>query len=272
MVQADLTDLASLPPAFAGASAIFLNTDFWVSFYPAKAALEVEGKDITPASQIAFDFETMCGKNAAVAAAGVPTLERIVVSGLGSVATDGKYTRSLHPESKDWIVRYIEREQPELAKKMSIILLGAYNTNRLLAPTRDKESGVYKFFSPVHEKTHLPTIDPQNSTGPFVRELIQTEGPGTKLLAYDSNLTVAEIVETWSQATGKKGVFVPVTTQQLHMMGGLWEHLDAVDYLNEHDAYENKLPGFIRPHQLTTKVETKSLEQWIKTQDWDEAD
>lgn len=151
---------------------------------------------------------------------------------------------------------------------MSVILPAAYNTNRLLAPTLDTETGVHKFFSPVHGKTHLPTIDPQISTGPFVRELIETEEPGVKLLAYDSNLTVAEIVEAWSRATGKKGVFVPVTTQQLHEIGGLWELLDAVDFLNEHDAYEMRLPGVLRPHELRNKVETKSLEQWFKERNW----
>lgn len=100
VVQADLTDPASLTAAFAGANALFLNTDFWVSFNPTKASLEAEGKDISLASQIAFDFETTCGKNAAVAAASVPTLDRFVVSSLGSVATDGKFTAHCIPKPR----------------------------------------------------------------------------------------------------------------------------------------------------------------------------
>lgn len=268
VVKADLADPASLTTAFANANAIFLNTDFWTVFYPAKAALEAEGKDVTAASHTAFDAETTYGKNAAEAAAKVPTLERIVVSALGSVSTSGKYSRSLHPEAKDWIVKYIEREQAALAKKMSVVYLGAYSTNRMLVPTLDKGTGKYKFLLPIHEHTHLPVIDPQRSTGLFVRELIEDEAPGIKLLAYDSDLTIGQIVETWSRASGKEAALVPVTTQDMHKMGALWEHLDAIDFLNGHD-YEASVPGIIRPPQLKTNVKTKPFEEWLKEKSWD---
>lgn len=189
-MKADLADPASLTVAFAQANALFLNTDFWTVFYQTKAALEAEGKDVAAASHKAFDHETMYGKNAAVAAAKVPTLERIVASALGSVSTGDKYSRSLYPEAKSWIVQYIQREQPALARKMSIIYLGAYSTNRMLVPTLDKDTGKYKFVLPIHEYKHLPILDPQESTGLFVRALIEDEAPGIKLLAYDSDLTI----------------------------------------------------------------------------------
>lgn len=62
---------------------------------------------------------------------------------------------------------------------------------------------------------------------------------------------------------------MPVTTQDMHKMGALWEHLDAVDFLNEHD-YEASVPGIIRPSQLKTIVETKSFEEWLNERNWDE--
>ena len=271
VVSADLADPASLTAAFANANAIFLNTDFWGVFYPTKAVLEAKKKDVVAASHKAYEHETMYGKNAAVAAAAVPTLERIVVSSLGSVSkgSGGKYSRSLHPEAKNWIIDYIEHEQPALATKMSVIYLGAYSTNRMLVPTPDQDTGKYKFVLPIHEHKHLPVINPQKSTGLFVRELIEDEAPGIKLLAYDSDLTIGQIVEAWSKASGKEAALVPVTTQDMHKMGALWEHLDAVDFLNEHD-YEANVPGIIRPSQLKTKVETKPFEEWLKERNWDE--
>jgi hypothetical protein len=271
IVSADLADPASLTTAFANANATFLNTDFWEVFSATKAALEAESKDVAAASHKAFEHKTMYGKNVAVAAAAVPTLERIVFSSLASVSTGGKYSRSLHPEAKNWIVEYIEHEQPALAKKMSVIYLGADCTNPMLVPMLDQDTRNYKLITPLHEHTHLPVIDPQKSTGLFVRELIEDEAPGIKLLAYDSDLTIGQHVEAWSKASGRKPVLVPVTTEVMHKMGALWEHLDTVDFANKHRGiYESTIPDIIRPSQLKTKVETKPFEEWLKERNWDE--
>jgi len=48
----------------------------------------------------------------------------------------------------------------------------------------------------------FPTIDAAKSTGLFVRALVETEEPGTKLLAYDSRPTIEELVAIWSRASG----------------------------------------------------------------------
>ncbi|KAL9087157.1 MAG: hypothetical protein Q9165_006808 [Trypethelium subeluteriae] len=139
--------------------------------------------------------------------------------------------------------------------------------NRLLAPKLDESTGRFKFVLPVHDHTRLPVIDPRKSTGAFVRELIEDEAPGIKLCPYDSDLTIGQIVEAWSKASGKEAVYVPVTTHDTHRVGALWEHLDAIDYLNEHD-YEASVSGVIRPLRLKTKVETKPFEEWLKERDW----
>ena len=93
-----------------------------------------------------------------------------------------------------------------------------------------------------------------------MRELIENEAPEIKSLASDSDLTIRQIVVKWSKASGEETSHVPVTTQDMHKMDALWEHLDAVDSLNEHD-YEASVSGVIRPPQLKTKVETKSFEE-----------
>ncbi|KAE9373524.1 NAD(P)-binding protein [Stipitochalara longipes BDJ] len=266
VVRADLGDPASLATAFANVNAIFLNTNYFEVFFREKAILEAEGKDIAAASQTAFEAETTWGKNAADAAAATPTLERIVFSILPSAVVNGKKTRSLHSETKAWTAAYIEREHPALAKKLSLIFPGAYNTNQLYVPIPDQASGKYNFYVPVLPEKHMPIIDPTKSVGPFVRVLIEDEPPGVKLLAYDndSNLTIAEAVEAWSRATGKEGVLVTVTTDFAHSLGTPWEFLDVVNVVNEHDYIGLHPEGIIHPSQLKTKVHTKSFEQWSK--------
>lgn len=280
VVQADLgnDDTTALKQAFEGAHAIFLNTDFWETYRPAAAKFMSEGKDPAAAGRLAFDYETKCRKNVADVAATIPTLERLVVSSLmsiigGSLALSdpAKTTRSFHPEAKNWGVEYIETKLPDLAAKMSVIVLAAYNKNRLVIPHKNAE-GVYQFFSPLKPGIHVPTIDPTTGTGAFVRALAEDEPAGTKLLAYDSNQTLEEIVNVFRRVTGKDektAMIVPVSTSMLVQMGQSWEVLAVVDYINEHDMYEKGEPGFIKPSQLRNPPIRPSFEDWAKTVDWD---
>ncbi|KAJ8603945.1 hypothetical protein MRB53_042012 [Persea americana] len=275
LVKADLQDPKSLDAAFAGSHAIFLNTDYWVTWYPLKAQYDAAGnKDIASVSQKAYDVETSGGRNAADAATRVSTLERLVVSSLPSTsrASNGKYTHSLHTEAKADIVRYIEEKLPALAAKTSIIILGAYATNRFLIPTKDPASGKYQFVLPMRADTIFPVVDPNTSTGPFVHALIEHEAPGTKLLAYDrdSKLMIRQIVATWARATGREAEFVPVTTAWMEQnRGATREHLDAIDQISE-GGYLSFEKDFIEPHQLKVPVTTASWEEWLRRKNWDE--
>ena len=47
----------------------------------------------------------------------------------------------------------------------------------------------------------LPYIDTRRDTGPFVRALIGSS-PGRTLLAYTAMLSLNDIAELWSRATG----------------------------------------------------------------------
>ncbi|KAI9692538.1 MAG: hypothetical protein M1822_006769 [Bathelium mastoideum] len=130
---------------------------------------------------------------------------------------------------------------------MSIVYPGAQRNNHPLGSTLDRDNGKYNLVSPIHEHVKLPVTDPQKSTGLFVCELIENEGAGVKLLAFDSEPTIGQIVE----------------------IGTLWEHLDAIGYPNTHD-YTASVPGIIRLSQLKTKVETKSYGEWLEEGNWDE--
>ncbi|KAI0449498.1 hypothetical protein F5B21DRAFT_494158 [Xylaria acuta] len=265
VVQADLTDIISLSRAFEGAHAIFLNTDFWAAFRGSALA----GDDPEKSSKLGYEAEVLHGKNAVQAAAGVLTLEKLVYSALGPMnrASNGKYPTSYHWETKAAIVDYIENEQPDLAKKSSFIYIGAYVTNPLLIPKPDPKTGEYKVVINCSGKTRMPITNETQSTGVYVRALVEDEAPGTKLLAYDSYLTIDQAVETWSRVTGKPVKLISVTLEQMHKLTGApYEVLWAPAYLEEF-GYMAGISNHIEPHQLKKKVTTPSYEDYLKTND-----
>ncbi|KAI0202419.1 hypothetical protein F4808DRAFT_421559 [Astrocystis sublimbata] len=268
VVQADLTDIASLTRAFAGAHAIFLNTDFWATFRAATLA----GESADKSSKLGFEAEVLHGKNAVQAAAGISTLEILVYSALGPMnrASGGKYPTSYHWETKAAIVDYIENEQPALAKKTSFIYLGAYVTNPHLMPKRDPVSGDYGMIISCSGSTKFPITNETKSTGVFVRALVEEEGPGTKLLAYDSYLTLDEAVGAWSRVTGKQAGLTTVTLEEMHKLTGVpYEVLWAPSYMEEF-GYMAGISNYIEPHQLKGKVTTPSYEDYLRTRDVDQ--
>lgn len=73
------------------------------------------------------------GKNIADAAAQIPTLERIVISSLCDVtkASGGKYKCVYHWDGKARAVAYLRERYPELAAKLSVVMIGNYMENWL---------------------------------------------------------------------------------------------------------------------------------------------
>ena len=270
VVQADLVDPESLAKAFDGVHAIFLNTDFWAMWRPLKAKLDAEGKSHEAASEEAFRVETTHGKNAVDAAVAVPGLERLVVSALPSIskASGGKFFRSRHCEAKAWIVDYIAEKHPELNAKTSIIYLGAYDDNRMLQPRLNEEKGRYEFVLPaLKAETKMPIIITKEATGPFVQALIEDESAGTKLLAYNSNLTIGQIVDEWSKASvdngGKEAMFVPISVEVARGFGMTDEHLDSPAFVAEF-GYVGLMEGVVEPGQLKKTVVTKTWEESLR--------
>ncbi|KAH8697643.1 hypothetical protein BGW36DRAFT_359426 [Talaromyces proteolyticus] len=246
VVQADLSNSSTLYKAFQDANAIFLNTDFWgiyLSFVTAMITSKADstGEQLADPSKVAYETELTHGKNAADVAAQVPTLERFVYSALPATTkvTCGK-CHSDHAESKDAIVEYIENELVDLAKKTSLIYLGAYNSNALLSPKLDPLHGKYK------QIPRCQIIDPNESTGPFVRALIEDEAPGIKLLGYNtkSYLSYQEICDIWSRASGKKAGFARGSPALAEF------------------GYTGSIK-VIEPSDLKNTVQTKSWEVWI---------
>jgi len=267
VVQGNLSDLPSLALAFKDAHAIFVNTDFH-EVYRGSQALGLAEQDT---SKLAFDQEVLHGKYAAIAAASVSSLERFVYSALGPIKkhSKGKYA-SNHWDSKAGILEFVEERLPNLYKKLSVIYLGGYNTNPFFKPRYDAASGKYQFILPMTKGLKLPTIDATTSTGLFVRALVETEEPGTKLLAYDSYPTVEEMVAMWSKASGREAVLVEVTIEFAHKQFGIpMEMLAGPAFITEF-GYMGGVEGFIEPGQLKTKVQTKSYGEWLAGRNWEE--
>ena len=267
IVQGDLSDQASLTHAFGSASAIFANTDFWSTYRnpdtPARAAVAKVSN-----SQLAFDTEVSHGTNIANAAAGIMTLERFVYSALGPIkkASNGKYPHSYHWDGKATVVEYIETSQPALAAKMSTIYLGAYITNAFLQPQWDGTK--YKYVLPLSPEARLPIIDVAESTGVFVKALIEDEEPRKSLMAYDrdSYLTFPEIAEIWTRVTGEKCEFLPVSLEAMHKQTGLpLELLESPAFISEF-GYMYGVERVIEPADLRQKVQTRSFEELLQEQ------
>ncbi|KAB8232002.1 uncharacterized protein BDW43DRAFT_312618 [Aspergillus alliaceus] len=236
----DLSDVSSLRPAFANANVIFANTDFWGSYRASGSSDE------------AYAVEVQHGRNAAIAATGIPTLERFIYSALMPLKkySHGKYSHVYRCDTKAEIMEYIETEMPELAKK-----------------TWDPSARNYRFTVPLKKGQRIPIIGARESTGAFVRALVD-EAPQTRLLAYDSESSIEEIVEVWSRATGHKADLVEMDLEEMHEKLGIpWEVLDAFGYIAEY-GYAAGIEGVISPSQLKMPVQTDSFEEWLKKRDW----
>lgn len=265
LVQADLNDQASLETAFAGVHAIFLNTDFWMPYRKILA----EGKDPVTSAKEAFEIELNHGKNAAIAATQIPTLERVVYSALGPMkaASGGKYPDSHHWETKASIVDYIQAELPELAKKTSYIYIGAYITNPFLYPKFNEDKKQFFYEIPGGKHLRLPIINTAESTGPFVRTLVEDEDPQTKLMAYDDYRNVGEVAQLFSKALQKEVNVHNVGMQELHeKTGAPLEILGGPAFLSEY-SYCAGISQVIEPRQLKNPPSAPTFAEWLSGQD-----
>ncbi|KAF9889379.1 hypothetical protein FE257_007489 [Aspergillus nanangensis] len=256
--QGDLDDVSFLRSAFTGAHVIFVNTDFWGPYRATGSSTE------------AFEAEVRHGRNAALAASATPTLERFIYSVLGPMKkhSHGKYSNSYHWDAKATVMENIQTEQPELATKASYIILGAYATNPLFSPKWNPPLQKYQFVVPLNKEYKLPIISARDSTGAFVKALVD-EPPQTRLLAYDSCLSIAETVNIWQRVTGQEADLVEVTVQTMHDQFGVpWEVLDGPAFIQEF-GYTAGIEGVITPDQLARRPQTESFEEWLRKSDWE---
>ncbi|KAH7136734.1 hypothetical protein B0J13DRAFT_677577 [Dactylonectria estremocensis] len=263
LVQAELKDVESLSRAFQGANAIFVNT----TFTEITQASLATGADEATSSQVAYEEELRLANNAAIAASRVPGLERYVYSGFTSIkkTSGGKYAKALHWEAKAAAIEFVEIELPELAKKSSFIFIGGYYTNPFLLPQRNPENGKYTLVLPAPKELQFVIIDAGESTGYYVRALIEDEEPGTKLLAYDDDISIATAISIWSKISGEEADFVQMSIQQMNELFGVpLGYLEAAAFVADY-GYTAGIEGVITPAQLKKRVERPSYEEYLRS-------
>jgi hypothetical protein len=129
VIQADFNDPTTLSDVFVGATAIFVNTNFWDLFYnPAIQSLLAAGQTI---NEYCYEQEVQQLKNIVDTAAKVDGLERLVVSGLCDATkwSNGKYKWVYHFNSKAKGITYLKEKYPELDEKMSVLHMAPYMSN-----------------------------------------------------------------------------------------------------------------------------------------------
>lgn len=134
MVEADLNDASSLEKAFSGATHIFGNTDSNQMIWKAIEQPQILGPGQTPGSY-GKEIELVQGRNLVRAAASIPTLQRFVWSTLPGVEkwSKSKYTKVPMFDAKEEIAAML-REEPRLAGKLSMLIVGFYANNALSVP------------------------------------------------------------------------------------------------------------------------------------------
>ncbi|KAK1634541.1 NmrA-like family protein [Colletotrichum phormii] len=269
MVSASLDSVLELESAFADATAIFAVTDFWSAILTEQVTSRVrkDGVNLAIATQ---DLEESWGRNIAMAAAEISTLERFIFSSLPPVSdlSLGKLKHIYHFDGKANIVKYIQREHPALWAKTSQILVGFYNSNILadsyFGPSFNPATGKIEFEGPVSDDNLVPFIDASSSTGNFVKALVLTEPLGTILAAYDEMKSLKECIELLRRKTGQDFVF-PLGR----------EAPESWVWLAEYGLFGEKIDGWKESLKLLGDLEKRmkagSVVEWLSAQDWSKA-
>ncbi|PKX93377.1 uncharacterized protein P174DRAFT_513768 [Aspergillus novofumigatus IBT 16806] len=246
VVRADLSDLTSLRAAFKDATALFLNTDFWG---PYRATRD---------SAAAYETEVQHGRNAAIAAGEVASLQRVGVIW-------GKYIYSYHWDAKAQVAKILQGEEG-LRGKVSFLVMGAYATNPLFLP----RGRVLRFTIPGTRTLRMPIIAAESSTGEFVRAMVESESESESskwVLGCDSYLSMEEEVDVWKRVTGWEVEVEEVDVQEMHERFKIpWEVLDAPRFIAEF-GYTGSLKVTM-PEELG--IRTKSFEAWLGGRNWEE--
>ncbi|KAI9770840.1 MAG: hypothetical protein M1839_003035 [Geoglossum umbratile] len=215
VVSADLNNEDSLVKAVEGSNYIFAVTDFWEPF-------------TSSGPEAALKIESAQGINLAKAASKTPTLEHYIWSTLpNSVKISGGKYSVPHFDSKNIIDDYIKQDQ-DLYPKTTFLWIGFYATNfvyPMFTPNFAKSSGKHILLQPTAPTVPIISMgDTKANTGVFVRAILnQPELTLSKFVfAYAETLTVGQLLETWSDVTGKPSVFVQTSLEDFDRVWPVW--------------------------------------------------
>ncbi|KAG8163684.1 hypothetical protein KVR01_006981 [Diaporthe batatas] len=273
IVQGDLDDKQSLVRAFDGATAIFSNTDFFTHFFAAFSLPSVDNP-----GQYACDREVEQGMNIAAAAADpsvIKTLDRFVMSSLPDASkwSRGKFTKIYPFNSKVEMVRLTRDRHPEVAARMSTLLVGPYVTNwkqlARMAPQKQADGG-FIMTRPMSPEFKMPQVVPEKDTGSFVKALVVDLPPGKDLLGVSEWVSFPAFAEAWGHVLGVKTAYRQTSMED--MFEGVPEHMaqeigDSFLFIEEF-GFHGGYPDVLDPRKLDVQIPVTSMEEYIRSEDW----
>ncbi|KAF5849418.1 hypothetical protein GGP41_006367 [Bipolaris sorokiniana] len=219
VVKADFDDEASLRSAFDGVHAVFAVTNWWESLFRGKTQHECG------------EIEEHHGMNLARAAASSRTVEHYIWSTCPSAKRrfSGKMEVP-HMDYKANVDARIKSELPQLAAITTYLYFGYYPQNMaffpICKPIEYPDTGRWVQALPTKPDAKvLLAGDMSVNPGIWVRQVLAT---GSKAFGRCANValekwTFQQMVDVWSEVTGKNCVYAeisPETATQLHGLAG----------------------------------------------------
>ncbi|UPL02983.1 hypothetical protein LCI18_013917 [Fusarium solani-melongenae] len=229
VVQASFDDEESLVAAFKDVHAVYALTNWWEHLSAGKSQDE-SGK-----------LEEKQGMTIARAAARTPSVEHYIWSTTPSAKRDfhGKHVTP-HMDYKANVDARIKSELPELAAKTTYLRIGYYAQNMIVYPfvkpfehasasldqhlsKHPPNSGTFIQLMPSRpDAIVLNSGDMTVNPGIWTRQIL---AKGASTFGRYSNValekwTLQQMLDTWSEVTGKKGVYIQCTIEQLTAIWG----------------------------------------------------
>ncbi|KAH7190201.1 hypothetical protein DER44DRAFT_708365 [Fusarium oxysporum] len=276
VVSADFDKPGTLSAVLEGAHAIFAVSNFWALY--GEIASQGISEPEKPLNVLAAERETQQLKNVIDAAANVPTLERFILSSLSDSTkwSKGKYRHVYHFDSKAKAEDYTIATYPELWKKTSTLQAGIFLSNFVSQPyfkVTKVDEGLVQFKGHLVADVKFPFIAPEEDTGPFVEALVK-EPAGKRVIAYRQWLTMSELSEAFTKATGIKSEVVAMPLNEFHVPlpdDLKLELAENCGYWNEFGYEGREDPTVIHPKDLETSLSLGTAEEFFKKQDWKQA-
>ncbi|KAK4102575.1 NAD(P)-binding protein [Parathielavia hyrcaniae] len=210
VVRADFDDEASLAEAFEGAAAVFAVTNWWESLFSGKSQWE------------AGEIEERHGMNLARAAAKTPSLEHYLWSTTPSAKRmfpDG-LLETPHMDYKANVDARIKAELPGLAAKTTYLYFGYYPQNMAFFPLIKpiEYPGTEQYLQVLATDPHAKVLlsgDMTVNPGIWVRQALAA-GPaafGRYANVALEKWTFQQMMDKWSEITGKRGTLVQVSEE-----------------------------------------------------------
>ncbi|KAH7131011.1 hypothetical protein EDB81DRAFT_871429 [Dactylonectria macrodidyma] len=217
VVQASFDDEESLVAAFKDVHAVYAVTNWWEHLFTGKSQDE------------SGELEEKQGMTIARAAARTPSVEHYIWSTTPSAKRDfnGEHVTP-HMDYKANVDARIKSELPELAAKTTYLYFGYYPQNMFTFPfikpiEHPPNSGTFIQIMPSRpDAIVLNSGDMTVNPGIWVRQVL---AKGASTFGKYSNValekwTFQQMMDTWSEVTGKKGVYIPCTIEQYAAMWG----------------------------------------------------